>query len=284
MIVRHALLAMGTRFELVLEDRPLANAIAEEAGQLLLDWHGRLNAFSRGSDIGRLNAAAGADAPWLRLDGEVAELLRTCVDLHRATVGAFDPTLGGAMRALGHRDPVPSEPAWGMDALELDGPFARLTRAGVEIDLGGIAKGHALDLVGQLLRDHGVERSLVHGGTSSAIGIGHAPDGSPWRVRLGSDGPTVDLTDRAMSLSAIGGRTAAGGGHVVDPRTGRAVSHRSQAAVIGSSARVCDAWATALLVLDDDAPGPEDPGYEWKVWHTTDAPSLACAAPALEEA
>ena len=294
MIVRHAVMAMGTRFELVLGDGPMAGAIAEEAGELLLDWHTRVSAFSKGSDIGRLNAAAGlGDRAWVRLDGEVAELLHACIDLHHATRGAFDPTLGGAMRALGHRD-QPSDgpsagpsPAWGMAAFELDGVFGRIVRAGVELDLGGIAKGHALDRVAALLCEHGVAHALVHGGTSSAVGIGTAPDGSPWRVRIGgAEGPAVDLTDRALAVSAIAGRVAEGQGHVIDPRTGAAVSHRAQAAVLGRCARECDAWATALLVLDeaDFDPRVELSDHEWMIWNTLDASPTLWETPAFEEA
>lgn len=271
-VVRHAVSAMGTRFELVLDAGPMgrsmAGAIAEEAGELILDWHDRLSAFARGSVVGVLNASGGA---WVRLDGEVAELLAACFALHDETGGTFDPTLGAAMRAAGHRGEsgaaVTGEAAFGLAALELDGAWARLTRPGVELDLGGIAKGHALDLVAELLREHGGTSALAHGGTSTAIAVGCAPDGSPWRVRLGPmvDAPVVELVDRAMSVSAIAGRVADGNGHVLDPRTGRAVSHRAQAAVVGKSARWCDAWSTALLVLDDgDAVEPS--GGEWMVW------------------
>lgn len=278
-VVRHAVAAMGTRFEFVLEDGPQAAAIAEEAGELVLEWHDMLSAFTRGSVVGRINGSGGK---WIRIDGEVAELLAACASLHAETGGAFDPTIGSAMRAFGHRGDadacgmavsgmvVPGMVVLGMDRVELDGPWVRLADPGVELDLGGIAKGHALDLVAARFREHGIQSALAHGGTSTAVSIGRAPDGTAWRVRLGAEreAPVIELVDGAVSVSDIAGRVADGTGHVVDPRSGLAVSHRRRAAVTGASARWCDAWSTALLVLG--AGEAEPSGGSWMVWDGAD--------------
>jgi FAD:protein FMN transferase len=141
----------------------------------------------------------------------------------------------------------------------------RLEGPGTRIDLGGIAKGHALDQAGALLRSHGVTSALLHGGTSSVVAIGApgapgGPDG--WRVALGP-GPgaaTVTLRDEALSVSAAS--PPGNAGHIVDPRTGRGVEEARRAAVVGPSARLADAWSTAATVLGARPPGC---GPEWRV-------------------
>jgi thiamine biosynthesis lipoprotein len=189
----------------------------------------------------------------VRVDGDTFALLERCLELTRASGGAFDVTVGGLMDALGfHASDAPAA-ACGADALLLDPERAsvRFARPGLSLDLGGVAKGHALDLAASVLREHGVERALLHGGTSTAIALGAPPGADAWRVAIGRgpDAPIALLRDAALSVSATGGRrNDAGAPHVLDPRTGLPVDERvSTAAVIAPSARDADAWSTALL-------------------------------------
>ncbi|HSJ14512.1 MAG TPA: FAD:protein FMN transferase [Longimicrobiales bacterium] len=217
---------MGTRFELVL---PAADAAVGEAALAEIEyWHARLNRFAADSLVSHLNRFAAA-AP-VRIDAATFALLRVALDVCRASDGAFDITLGG-----------------GADALELDEPRStvRFQSAAVRIDLGGIAKGHALEQAAALLRAHGTTQALLHGGTSSVLALGSAPSGDGWKVALGPepDAPVVALQDRALSLSANVARD-----HVLDPRARSEVPART-VAVIGPDACRADAWSTALLVL-----------------------------------
>jgi thiamine biosynthesis lipoprotein len=129
----------------------------------------------------------------------------------------------------------------------------------VELDLGGIAKGHAIDLAARVIRQAGVDRAFVHGGGSSGIGLGEAPAG-PWRVALGPErgAPIVELRDQAFSVSTTVERS-----HIVDPTTGRPVAGPRRAAVVGPSARLADAWTTALVVRGQRDRGPD---HRWNVW------------------
>ncbi|MGB9619952.1 MAG: FAD:protein FMN transferase, partial [Armatimonadota bacterium] len=130
---------------------------------------------------------------------------------------------------------------------------------GVEIDLGGIGKGFAIDRAVECLREAGVTRALVHGGTSTVRGLG------TWEVAVGGPEPAsrggvdricrVLLSDSALSVSAVYGRSFRRDGqrygHVIDPRIGEPVSHTLLAAVWGPSGADCDALSTALLVLGE---------------------------------
>src|SRR5690606_5023207 len=108
-----------------------------------------------------------------------------------------------------------------------------------------------------LLREHGVTCALLHGGTSSVVAIGAPPGEEGWRIALGPEphAPMVTLCDAALAVSATTERP-----HIVDPRTGAPAPPNRRAAVIGPTARLADAWSTALLVLGYR---PGTLGNEW---------------------
>lgn len=236
---------MGTRFEVVLPgDDPEALRPAGEAALAEIEeWHRRLTRFEPDSQLSHILRAA-AEAPVV-VDRDLYALLEDCATIWRASGGAFDPSLGS-----------------GMDAVALDAGEStiRFTRPDVSLDLGAIAKGHALDHAALVLREAGVTRALLHGGTSSVLAIGRPPDEPGWKIALAGSGnpPTVvTLADQALGASSQFQRQ-----HVQDPRTGESARSGARlAAVIGPSARLCDAWSTALLVLGR-RPDSMPSGYE----------------------
>ena len=231
---------MGTRFELVLpaEDPHRLRAAAEAALEEIELCQQRFNRFDEASLLSHIRRTA-FERP-VPLDRDTFALFADAVAVWRASGGAFDPTT----------------PDRRMDAVVLD-PEARtigLSAPRVRLDLGAIAKGHAIDLAAGVLRDHGVTSAFLHGGTSSALGMGTPPAGE-WRVALG-DGTVVTLRDQAMSVSAVW----PGNPHpTIDPRTGEVLGEPKRAVVIGPSARLADAWSTAALVLGrrPDGLGPD---------------------------
>jgi FAD:protein FMN transferase len=239
---------MGTRFELVLpEDNQPEHlrAIGEAALAEIDDCHRRLSRFDPASLVSYIvRSAGGAGVP---LDRDTFALFQDTVTVWRASEGAFDITV----------------PHQAMSALILD-PVAgtiRVARPEIALDLGGIAKGHALELAARILRDHGVATGFLHGGTSSAIGLGSPPGQTGWRVALAGGGE-VELHNSALSVSA----TWDGNPHPTrDPRTGVALAGPRRAVVTGPNARLADAWSTAVLVL---GARPDGMGAEWTVSFT----------------
>ncbi|MDA1305805.1 MAG: FAD:protein FMN transferase [Acidobacteria bacterium] len=242
---------MGTRFELVLPPQAGFQAIGELVMAEIDEWHQRLSRFAPDSWVSHVNRLA-ADEP-VRCDGDVWALLVEARSVWRDSDGAFDITKGHG------------------DALILDASShtVRFGRTGMALDLGGIGKGHALDRAVHLLRAHGVTSAFLHGGTSSGYALGCDSAGQPWRVSVqpGADAPVLHLDDTAFAVSDAASQPHA---HIVDPRSGADVdgAHgRGAVAVTGPSARLCDAWATALVVLADtraespDHQGPEHRGY-----------------------
>ncbi len=261
MIVRLATQAMGTRFELVLdgEDEFFLRAAGEEAIEEILEQHHRLNAFDPASVVGRINAGAGREP--IGVDEDLFALLELCSKAWQQTEGAFDPALGLLMQHWGFRD-SPGDGrraprACGFGSVELDERTGTVRFHGeVSLDLGGVAKGWALDRAGLILREAGVGCALLHGGTSTAVAIGRPPGRKAWGVEIPSHRDDVSglgcgLKDAALAVSSPLGRTVVADGqrvgHVLDPRLGRPAVSMLVVAVVCDSAAEADAWSTAVV-------------------------------------
>lgn len=254
---------MGTRFEIALPardgrvDDPCLRAAGEAALDEIEEWHRRLSRFAPDSLLSHINRTAAA-AP-VRLDREVFDLCAEALAVWRHSDGAFDVTMAPALTLRGFADSaVPTRGFGGVAGfitLDADCRTIAFERGDVSLDFGGVAKGHALDRAADRLRAAGVGCALLHGGTSSVLAVGRPPGQPAWRVALGprADGAVVSLADSALSISdPASQRDLTGADHIVDPRGGRAAV---RVAVQGPSARLADAWTTALAVLGHVPPG-----------------------------
>jgi len=253
--------AMGTRFEVILETGSAIadRAIAEEALEEVTEGHRRWSCFTRDSIITRINEE-GHQRP-VAVDDVTFELLHLCQRLWRDTGGHFDAALGSRMASLGHHPGPAFDETPGFAAVELDHQHrrVRLLHPSVRLDLGAIAKGHALDLAAEVIVASGVDRALIHGGTSSVIAIGSPPGVEGWVVAIAATGVEVSLADEALAVSSSAGRRSAGGpGHVLEPTSGNAAAGGCHV-VCGESAAISDAWATALVAAAGDLSLPR--GY-----------------------
>ncbi len=264
---------MATRFEFVLygRDGTALRAAGEEAIELIERLEDQLSLYRPTSEIAHLNARAARES--VRVSPTVFALLAHARTLHEETNGAFDITVAPLVRCWGFMGgarhiPTPEELAEarskvGMELVQLmrENFTVRFAREGVMLDLGAIGKGYAIDRAAEVLRDGGIESALLHGGTSSAFGIGHPPEAESWQIavedpRVGPNSPaallaTIELIDEAISVSTLSekffqaeGRTF---GHILDPRTGEPATSGLLAAVVLSSATETDALSTALL-------------------------------------
>jgi FAD:protein FMN transferase len=196
-------------------------------------------------------------------------VLKRAQEVSRRSGGAFDIT-AGPLIALWRRArksgvlPKPAEirrarKLVGWQKLQLDARArtARLTLPGMKLDLGGIAKGYAVDEAQRVLNQHGITRALVEMGGDIVVS-GPPPDAEGWAIRVpnaGDDRGPGDLrfTGRAISTSGdteqfavIAGRRYS---HVVDPRTGQALTNRVQVTVIASDGLTSDPLSTALTIV-----------------------------------
>jgi len=271
-LVRVSRRAMACDFTLFF---PAQCASAVDAGCAALDeierLENKLSAYLADSDICRLNAAA-YDAP-VAVDQEVFSLLETAWRLHRETAGAFDIAAGSLIKAWGFfKGPrrVPGEAelqaalqSSGMAHVELDAAAhsVRLLRRGVEVNLGSIGKGYAIDRALELIAgEFRVPAVLMHGGQSSLKALGAPPDEPRgWKVEIGDPyNPRRRIAAVWLKNQALGTSSAAnqwfeqGGrryGHVLDPRTGRPVQGMASASVLAPTAAEADALSTAFFVM-----------------------------------
>jgi thiamine biosynthesis lipoprotein len=252
---------MGTRFEIVLAaGAGDLMAAGEAAIAEIRDCHARLSRFASDSLVSHL--ARTAPGTPVRLDADTFRLFADAVAVWRASDGAFDITVGPLMAAHGYKPSAVAALASaplacvGTDTMQLhEHQWAVSFRSGgVRLDFGAIAKGHALDLAGAVLREAGVTAALLHGGTSSVLAIGAPEDAEGWAVAIPFDRGRriVRLRDNALAVSHPASQSGdAGAAHIMDPRTGLPVGRPRRVAVHGPSARLCDAWSTALAVLGE---------------------------------
>jgi FAD:protein FMN transferase len=272
--------AMGTIFTIYVyaADSEHADADCNAAFDEIDRIEDALSNYRDTSELSRVNREAAATE--VTVDPEVFALLRTALHYSELSDGAFDVTVGPLMRAWGFfrgqgKFPTKGELAraredvsWRNVRLNEATRTVRFARAGVELDLGGIGKGYAVDRVAGLLRDAGINAALIDAGSSTLYAIG-APPGRPgWRVRVGlpkartggvrstAARPTLSavmLRDESLSTSGsyekffrLNGRVYC---HIMDPRTGRPVEGMLQTSVIAPDATTTDALSTTFFVL-----------------------------------
>jgi thiamine biosynthesis lipoprotein len=260
---------MGTALEVTLhgpDPEVLARAL-EAVFAVAEQLEALLSVHVEDSDISRLNRAAGQGP--LQVDPLVTDVLAASRSASALTGGAFDVTVGPLVALwieAARRDALPSDEALsaararvGAAGIRLHGDGRAELRAGTSVDLGGIAKGYALDRMQPVLEAHGVEAALLSFGQSSTWAVGTPPDAPGWRLLTRAPGGgfagLVTLRDQALSVSgSLGQWTEIAGrryGHVLDPRTGRPLIRRRQALVVAPSATLAEALSTALLVLGE---------------------------------
>jgi thiamine biosynthesis lipoprotein len=271
-LVHYARRAMATTFEVLL---PFATPHSLEAAEEALDEIDRLEAqltvYRDNSEVSTLNRRAGLTP--VPVEEGLFDLLDLARRLHQETQGAFDVSVGALIKAWGFyrrsgRVPSAEERAevlfrTGMAYVVLDAETrtVHFRRPGVEINLGSIGKGYALDRAADVLRSHhGISSGLLHGGHSSVYALGSNPgDDRGWRVAICHPWErerrlaVVRLRDRALATSAAtfqhleyNGRKL---GHILDPRTGWPAEGVASASVLAPTAALADALATAFFIL-----------------------------------
>jgi thiamine biosynthesis lipoprotein len=264
---------MGTTFEVVLAGAEAAYASqASQAVFCEIDRLERLfSRFDPSSDIGQINSLQPGQS--VRVSVDVFDCLTTAFRIQDQTLGAFNINIGSFLKS--DEISIPSSLKMESECLlkpvdikqykngfgvqkKPDYPGRSAFR--VDLDLGGIGKGFALDKILDILSDWSVDSALFHGGTSTALAVGKAPGlgekGEGWPVGVGGNWPglkdkKICLKDRALS----GSGTEVKGQHIIDPRTGQKVSEHVAAWVSHPSAAVADALSTAFMVMDTQQVG-----------------------------
>lgn len=261
-MVRRSFRAMGTDVEMVLPEADRAAALQVRA--VFTGWERALSRFDPASDLCRVNRGE------VRNGGSIlAQALRTALLAAWWTDGLYDPALGAQIAAAGYDRSWPDvdrdQPAH--DTTPLPGGAWRRIRCddegavylppGALLDLGGIAKGLAVDAAVAVLRRSEVSTGLVSAGGDLVVwGDGMGRAGWPIAMREVDGMPVVPLRRGAMATSGTSRRRWMRDGevrhHVIDPRTGTsAVTDLRAVSVVAQTCGQAEAAATAALVLGE---------------------------------
>jgi FAD:protein FMN transferase len=239
-----------------------AHAVFKQVDSLMSNW-------TTTSEVARINRVAALGPT--TVEPQVAKVIDASLALWRASDGVFDITVEPIVRLwgfLGGEKRVPSDDE-AKAAFKLVGAqrvhFDRTARTisfeqpGMKIDLGGIAKGYAVDEAAKSLARDGVTNALVDL-TGNMAALGHPADADHWRIgirdprdrmrwfaRVRLDpGQAISTSGKYEQFVAKDGRTY---GHIIDPRTGWPAEGLISVTVIARTALDCDSWDTPLFVL-----------------------------------
>ncbi len=257
---------MGTRVHVDLwsEDTQAAKSLLNAAMAEMHRIDAAFSPYREDSELSMLNR----DAPrgWVMVSDELMDLLVRSERMSDLSDGAFDITYASVGRFFDYREgKVPSEEER-LAVSAIDYRFVELDRAGVRVrfthpqtyvDLGGIAKGHAVDRVAKMLLAQGIEHASVTAGGDSRI-IGDRR-GKPWAIGVQnprqSDKMTavLPLVNTAVSTSGDYERFFERDGvryhHILDPQTGDSAKRVMSVTILGPEATLTDALSTTVFVL-----------------------------------
>ncbi|MEM8944877.1 MAG: FAD:protein FMN transferase [Planctomycetota bacterium] len=256
----------------------------EQIDQRLVEINQQMSTYMPDSEISQFNASDSTE--WFPVSEQTAFVIDKSLHYHELTARASDVTVGPLVRlwdfgpgrhAIGSKLESPADEllAAAKDnsgaekvKVRLNPPAIRKLNANVEVDLSSIAKGYAVDVVADLLIEHGFLNFMVEiGGEVRAEGT--RGDERPWRI--GVERP--DLSQRVIEkIVSLDNQALATSGdyrnfrdfdgervsHIIDPATGRPLPYRGwSVTVLADFCLEADVLATALLVMG------EDRGYDW---------------------
>lgn len=280
---KHPLLlghTMGTTFSVRMAHVSLD---FEQKRQLLGEIQGVLDEINRqmsvwdeNSEISRFNRAPNGE--FIGISSDFQAVVRRALEIAEATGGAFDPTVGPLVNLWGFGPKngqkrvkpateqlaaVRASIGWQNIEITADGRLGKRI-PGLQLDLGAIAKGYAVDRVANLLLERGFSNFLVEIGGETRV-FGQNPEHQAWKIGILRPDDTqniqkmVFLTDgRAIATSgdyrnfyrAENGEIET---HIMDPRTGEPARHKTASvSVLAEDCMTADALATALFVLGPD--------------------------------
>ena len=266
--------SMGTIFTVAVygRDRTFLSEVVEQVFEEVDRLDEQMSNYKPESELSVINREAAGHA--VIVEPGLFHLLEVCVQRSEQTDGAFDITVGPLMKSWGFfrgrgRLPTPAEldqvlKRVGYRHLKLDAErrTIRFDESGVEIDLGGIAKGYAVDRAVDILRSNGITSALVSSGTSSIYALGSPPGAQGWKITLRNPydahkpADVIHLQNYSLSTSGsyerffeIEGKKYC---HIMNPHTGWPVQGVLSAAVLAATGTDTDGRSAGCFVMGVD--------------------------------
>ncbi|MFH5883456.1 FAD:protein FMN transferase [Halalkalibaculum sp. DA3122] len=265
---------MGTTFRIVLyaDSKVQADSASRAAFRHIEKLDSLLSDYDSESELNRLNRTSGRDTAVV-VSRHLFRVLQYARQVSEKTGGAFDVTVGPYVQ-LWRKMNRQAEPALPTDQtlasmskrvgfryvkLDEQHQTVELRQKNMQLDLGGIAKGYAVDQALKMLNRHGVDAALVDGGGDIAIGA-PPPGRNGWNIEVLTH-DTAGVDNRIMLQLANSAVATSGDlyqyveidgtrySHIIDPRTGLGLTDRRQVTVIASNGLTADSYASAASVL-----------------------------------
>jgi len=267
--IHRSQLLMGTVVEIMAEGMPTSKleTAVDAAFAEIARLDKLLSSYHQDSDVSRLSQSDNGR----QVTVETAEVLALGLDVALRSGGAFDLTLGrlkalwamdGEAPSIPHRDAIAAALiGTGPTALALDGRQVTKRTPQLQIDLGGIAKGYAVDRAIAVLKQHGITSAAINAGGDMYL-LGQQPE-RPWRIGIQHPRQkeivleTVQISDQAVVTSGDYERFFEQDGmryhHIFDPQSGLPARGCQSVTIITDSVALGDALATAVFVLGPKA-------------------------------
>ncbi|MFC1493075.1 FAD:protein FMN transferase [candidate division KSB1 bacterium] len=278
--VKRSIPLMGTLVTVSIYDTislKRANYIINRALREFHSVNELMSVFNPNSQVSQINRASGNES--ITVDRKLLEVVGEEKKIGDISHGTFDITVNPVIKALGFRDT--GQTVYSLSNIESmlslvdykkisvdqESMQIGLEKTGMEIDLGGIAKGYAVDCAVKVLHEEGIKRAVVSaGGDIYALGSPEYEDG--WQI--GIQDPLnpekicvmVELKDRAIATSgnyekyiSLHSRNI---GHLIDPKNGFPESDILSSTVVSDSSMKSDALATGAFLLNDNNKGLND--------------------------
>lgn len=262
-------MGIDARIEVYAPDRETAENAVRPAFERIAQLEDIMSDYRPTSELMRLCAApVGRPVP---ISPELFRVLERAQQVSARSDGAFDVTIGPLVqlwRKARREGKLPEAAALAEAKSRVDYHNLRLDRhrrtatlalANMRLDLGGIAKGYAGDEAIRVIRKHGLSRAMIEMGGDLVFGDA-PPSSRGWQVMVpnaSSAGVPKEMFLRNCALSSSGDTEqfvvidGVRYSHVVDPKTGYGLSHRTQASVLARDGFTTDPLSTALTVLEE---------------------------------
>lgn len=259
--------AMGTMFNIVVYHGSSAHAARaiEAAFAEVTRLDGLMSNFNPESDLSALVRQARLGP--VQVVPSLYEIIERSTAVSRLTGGKFDVTIAPLLRVFKEANADGRQPdaaeisaarqCVGYAAIETHPPDRiRFTSSCLDIDLGGIGKGYAVERALFVLKSAGIEDAVVNAGGSSIGAIGAQPGHSGWPVHVGGDTPpgrTIELRNMSIATSrqasAMPGDEVFSSRQILDPHLGTPAQSGTTVSIVAADATLADALSTTLVML-----------------------------------
>jgi thiamine biosynthesis lipoprotein len=273
---------MGTQFRIVFYHHS-SQAPAQLEARLLQridELNSVFSDYQSDSEASQLSKAAGS-GQMTAVSHDLWMVILASQEFSKDTYGAFDVTVGPLSklwrRAIRQKELPPEDQITSAKdlvnfrriKLKKSKNQVELTKAGMRLDFGGIAKGYTLDALVQILQANGIRSYLVDAGGDIRVGL-PPPEQNAWHIQIGETKQVLQLANAAIAASGDSYRYLEWEGekysHIIDPRTGYGVKDHRPVYIIAETGMTADALASAASILTEKSMNPLLKKYQARMW------------------